>query len=239
MKSTCIILRSNLFTVFFLLITFSEVSAQDFYDDDARFWLYLKMDKKITPKLETQINLQNRFNNNITEYSQINFNGELSYKINKHFKLQGGYVWGQKRKIEGIYFSRQQFYGGFLLRQKWQTWTLVYRNLVQAQTRATYNRARARELELVSRNKLTAKYELNKRLTAYVAGEINLPLSRIIEQGENVYLAINRLRTFAGLEYTLTRRSYIEAYFLYQRKFLTKGLPPRDFIYGLTYSHSF
>ncbi len=213
--------------------------AQDFYDDDARFWLYLKVDKKLSSRWEAQLNIQNRFNNNVTEYSQLNLNGEVSYKIKKYFKIEGGYVWGQKRKLPGFYLSRQQIYAGFLLKQKFRYFTFVYRNLVQGQTRASYNREKARTFEYFDRNKFTVKYELNKRLVPYLAAEFNVPLSPFLDPTQKAHFAVNRLRTFAGIEYNITRRSYLETYILYQRKYLTKGLPPRDFIYGVTYAYSF
>jgi hypothetical protein len=212
-----------------------ELRAQDFFDEDARFWLYLKLNKKLDKRLQSQLVIQNRFNNNITEYSQLNTNLELKYKLNKHVKLMGGYVLGNKRKPEGHYLFRHQAYLGFLMRQKMNRFGFIYRNLVQAQTPASYNREKALVPKYFDRNKLTVKYEINKYLETYVAAEVNLPLSKNY-QG----LYINRLRTFTGLQFNLSRRSYLETYFLYQRKYLIKrGGLPRDYIYGLTYSYTF
>ena len=225
--------------LFFLILLSATSKAQDFFDDDARFWLYLKVEKKISERWEGQLNVQNRFNNNIGEFSQLNLNGEVTYKINRYVKVLGGYVWGEKRKKEGFYLSRQQVYAGFRLRHKVRRITLTYRNLVQGQTSASYDRDKARLFEYFDRNKLTVKYQLNKRLEPYVAGEINIPLASYIDPYVPGQLTINRVRLFAGLEFRLTKRSYLETYFLYQRKYFSKGYPPRDFIYGLTYGYSF
>jgi hypothetical protein len=221
--------------VLLLLLCVTSGRAQDFFDDDARFWLYLKLDKKLSKKLEAQLIVQDRFNNNIAEFSQLNVNPELSYKFNKHFKIQGGYVLGNKRKPEGFYLLRHQVYGGFIVRQQIGYFTIAYRQLVQAQTRASYNREKAMIPQYFDRNKLTLKYQLSRRVEMYLAGELNIPLSP-----KYPLITISRMRYFSGLEFKLNKNSYLEGYFLYQRKYLgTKGYPPRDFIYGLTYGYSF
>jgi hypothetical protein len=217
-----------------LLLIACSLSAQDFFDDDARFWLYVKADKHITKRLQAQVILQNRFDNNVSQYSQANANLELSYRFNKNVKVLGGFVYGNKRKDEGVYLDRNQFYGGILLRQKVKRFTVAYRNLVQGQNKAVYNRDKASVYHFYNRNKLTFKYEVVKRLEPYLSAELNVPLS----SDEGAFY-INRSRVFAGLEIKLTRRSYLETYFLFQRKYRTNGYPPRNYIMGLTYSYSF
>ncbi len=205
--------------------------AQDFFDDDARFWLYTKLNKNWTKKLETEFILQHRFHNNIADFSQINGNVEVKYRVSKAVKLIGGGVYGLRRKMTGRYGERYQVYGGFRVKQKINYFTIVYRNLVQAQM-SENDVIRKRGANFYDRNKLTLKYELSKRFEIYTAGEVNLPVS--------IYgpAYINRFRWFSGLVYTINRNSYLQTYFLFQRKYGYDRLPPRDFIYGLTYGYN-
>jgi hypothetical protein len=218
-----------------ILLTGYSVKAQDFYDDD-RLWLYLKLDKDIVKKLNAQLTIQNRFHNNVSEFSQLNTNIELSYKFSKHFKAQAGYVYGAKLWPEGYYGFRQQGYLGFLLKWKPQRWTFVYRNLVQAQNKASYDADKRRAVYYYDRNKLTVKYELHKLLELYVAQEFNLPLYRDSDRD----LFFNRSRTFFGNQFNFSRNSYLESYFILQQKTPVKATYiNRAWIFGITYSHSF
>lgn len=221
-------------TLIFLLFACNSLKAQDFFDDDAKVWLYLKADKHITKRFMTQLVLQNRFNNNVTEYDQINANIELSYRFNKHFKVLGGFVYGNKRKPEGVYIDRQQYYGGFLFREKIKRFTVAYRNLVQAQNSASYNPEKGKVFHYYNRNKLTFKYEVIKRVEPFVGAEINVPLS-----SDHGAYYINRSRIITGLEIKITKKSFLETYFIFQRQYRVDGYTPRDYIFGVSYSYSF
>ncbi len=149
--------------------------------------------------------------------------------------MQGGYVYGSVRKLNGAYRYRQQIYFGFLVKKRVNRFNFIYRNLIQEQNKITANSEKSNTPQFFDRNKLTVKYEVNKRIQFYLAEEINLPIYT-----KYMGFYISRSRSYAGMEYSLTKRDYIEGYFLFQRKYITTtGLPPRDFIYGLTYSHSF
>jgi hypothetical protein len=224
--------RHALFLIFVFTFLLTGIKAQVYYDD-ASLRLNLKFDKRLSKNLDLQFTLQNRFRDNMTHYSQFNANPELVFKASKHFKILAGYVYGMKRKPEGIYLSQHQMYGGVLARVKFSNFTLMYRNIVQAQTKATYDQEKASILRYYDRNKFTVKYEINKYLEVYTAYEANVPLADLD------YLYIRRSRYYLGGAYKLTKRSYLEGYFLFQTKIPTSFYPTRDFIYGLTYSYDF
>jgi hypothetical protein len=210
-------------------------NAQDFYDD-SRFWLYFKFDKDISKVFNAQLIIQNRFNNNVTEFSQWNINPELNVKLTKYFKLIGGYVYGTKLWPEGYYGTRQQVYGGFQARYRLRRFSLYYRNLVQGQTKASQNYVKANIFYYYDRNKLTLKYELNKRFEFYLAEEFNIPFYRTTEYD----LYLNRNRLFGGAQFNLSRKTYLELYAIFQSKFSYKTeIRDRAWIFGLTYSHTF
>lgn len=206
--------------------------AAQVFDDDARLWLYIKLDKDISNKLNARLLFQNRFNNNASEYSQVYGDIGLTYKLNKHFRILTDYVFGGKRQAGGTYNRVHQAYTGIVFRQKIKKMQFIYRLLVQAQVSNIYSGQEGFAPRFYERSKFTIKYELNKHLTFNIAQELNSPFYRFTD----VYLS--RSRSFIGGEYNLSKKSSIEAYFLFQRQLKYKGQPARDFIYGITYSRS-
>lgn len=206
--------------------------AQEF-DNDARLWLYVKLNKSLNNKLKAQLILQNRLDNNISEYGQFNLNPELNYKLFKGFRLTGGYVVGKIRNLDASYATRHQAYAGFSYKWKWKQLALTYRNLVQVQAKSVLSSNKGEVLRWYERNKLTLSYQLNRRLEAYLAQELNSPFYRFSE------MPINRFRSFVGASYKLSTKSEIEGYFMLQTKSSFKSRPNRDFVYGITYVYNF
>lgn len=226
-------MKKSAFIGCFLLLFLSKyVTAQDF-NDDARLWLYLKLDKKIAPRLRAQFIMQNRFDDNIRTYGQVNFNGELNYKLLGWLRLTGGYVFGKVQRKDLNYSNRHQTYAGFSVHTQHDKWKLAWRGLIQMQMKNVYSSENGKVTHWYARNKFTVTYELNKRYELYVAEELNSPFYEFSQ------LPVNRTRSFVGVVYNLTRSSYIETYFLLQKKYSFNSPPGRDFIYGLTFSHSF
>ena len=221
-------------SVFLLLwcLTLSDLNAQ-YAEKDARLWLYLKLNANVTSRLKAELNFQNRINNNFNDYSQFNINLELNYKMNNFIKLTGGFVQGKIRQLDGYYNSRQQAYLGVNLRYRIHRFIFIYRSLVQAQTVNWYIQETFNSVRYHDRNKFTVKYDISKRLQAYVAEEFTFLLYRLEEIG------LSRYRGFVGAKYDLSTSTYLEAYFMFQAKRGLKGPQQNAFIYGLTYSYTF
>lgn len=221
--------------IFNVMVLLPLLAAAQEFDDDARLWLYLKLDKKITKHWHAHFLLQNRLDNNVTEYSQAYGDLGVSYYINKNIRILADYVYGYKRRIDGSYSRKHQAYAGMVLKKHFGNVVLTYRNLVQEQMTDVYTSEKGMLPVIYDRNKLTVKYEINQRWECYTAEELNFPFNK--NAGSGLY--VSRTRTFAGIVYNLNKRSSIEAYFLFQRKFKFRSQPGRDFVYGFTYSYSF
>ena len=183
--------------------------------------------------MKLQLILQNRLDNNVSEYGQLNVNPELNYALFKRFKVIGGYVIGKVRRLDASYYTRHQAYAGFSYKLKFGRMALTYRNLLQAQARSVLSSDKGELWSWFERNKFTLSYQINKRVECYLAQEFNTPFSRFSE------MPVNRYRSFIGSQLNLSKKTYVEAYFLLQTKFTFKSQPSRDFVYGLTLSHSF
>lgn len=203
------------------------------YNDDAKLWLYVKIDKDITSKFNVQLALQSRLENNISELGQLNSKLELTYKLNKNIRAVAAYGFGENRRLDGSYGDRQQFYAGVILRKKIKSFLFAYRNVLQAQVKNINTSETGGVPLFFDRNRINIKYELNKWLDVYAEEEINL------SYGQFKYDNISRSRTSLGAIYNISKKSNVEAYFMFQKHFRYNNQPRRDFIYGLTYSYSF
>lgn len=213
-------------TCCFFVLSFC-LSAQE---SDARLWLYAKLEKKFGKKLETSLLVQNRFEDNFMSYSQFNLNPEITYKINRSFRLVGGLVQGFSKKKEGYFLPYHQFYAGGQFRYQLGVFKLVYRHLVQAQSTAGYNREKAEILRWYDRNKLTVRYSLTRRFEPYFAGEFNLCLFDPSRQLGD----ISRYRTFIGVTSQLRKNLDLDTYFMYQQRLAGEAAGSRQFVYGVT-----
>ncbi len=183
--------------------------------------------------MEYQLVLQNRLNNNMSQY-QGYLTAGIAYNFNKHFKLLGAYAVGGKREMDGNYALVQQLFGGFVFKQKINKFTLLYRNLIQSQVKGSAPLGEQKTPTTFNRNKFSLKYELTKRWTIYTSAELYFTLSN-----KHKYAALGRTRNSLGLVYKLSKTTSIEPYFLYQKKNKFKDLSARHFMYCLSLNREF
>lgn len=220
--------------VYILLFPFLLLKAQaQYFEDDARLWMNLNITGNIAGKLEGQLLLQNRLNNNFSVY-----NGyacvSAAYRFTKKFKVLAGYVLGATDEADRSYTPIQQSFAGVMFRLKKGRFGFVYRNMLQSQLRGFSATDYGSTLRLFDRNKFTLKYEIARRFQVYGAAEIYLTL---LDRAR--YDQVGRMRYVLGLHYKLSRHQVLEPYFLFQRNYVLKGAPSRAFIYGITYNVEF
>lgn len=225
-----VLLRNILVLAF--LCSLSTGAAQAF-DDDAKLWINTAFSTKITKKIEGALMLQNRLNNNFSQYSGYS-SFTLNYKLNKYFKLTGGYVLGARHELNGNYSAIQQAFAGLIIRRQFQNTQLSFRSIVQSQQRGFSSLDYGSTLRLFSRNKLSLRFSLSRRLDAIAATEIYFTL---LDEGK--FEPIGRTRLQAGFNYKLSRTLDFEPYFLFQRNYERSGQASRGFIYGITLKKEF
>jgi len=176
---------------------------------------------------------QNRINNNVSEYGLGYADIGLTYRFNKHIRVRADYVFSGKRRPDATYSYRHQFYTALTLKQKYKRFTFLYRNLVQFRVKDVYSSDDGMVPEIYERNKVTIKYELNKRYSFYIAEELYLPFYQAKSKG------LDRSRSFAGMLYNLTKTNQLEFYFAFQQQLNSFKTTKRIFIYGIGYSIEF
>jgi len=223
----------NINKIIFILIfcIAGQLKSQE-YQDDAALWFNVYLEKKMG-KFEIHLNQKNRINDNVSTYHLGYADMGLTYNINKNIKVLGDYVYGWRRGGDYTFNNRHRFYFALILKKKLGNWTFQYRNRVQIQYSNIYTSADGLVPEFYERNKLTVKYELNKRVSFYVAEELYFPFYQAMNKG------FDRSRSFVGGTYALTKHNEIELYFAYQHELNAFDVTRRIFIYGIGYSHSF
>lgn len=218
--------------------------SQDSYVyNDAQVRAHLNVETDISSRLGIHLDQQYRFKNNVSEFSRGSADIGLVWKLNRNIRILVDYVNIQRRNEYGYFRMRHWYSGALVLRQDVRRWRFVYRNLVQART-GNVNSDNQHLIKWYDRNKLSVRYELNKRLTAYTSAEIYIPLNNPQLKG------IERSRNFLGILIKTFKNQELELYFMYQAwwrsgdwwdqydRYPDRRLK-RDYIYGIGYGIEF
>lgn len=224
-------MKKLLFIFTLLSVSYTTVAQQ--YVDDAAVWINIYLEKKMNKHIDIHLNQQNRFNDNVTEHGNSYADLGLTYNFNKNIGLMADYVFIERRKLDNSYSTRHQFYAAFLVKKEIGKWKFIYRNMIQSQVKNVYSSYDGAVPVWQNRNKITLKYQLNKRFTFYSAQELYLPLYQAKSRG------LNRSRTFGGLFYKLTKYTELEGYFMYQHELNSFAVTNRVFVYGFGIEHKF
>jgi hypothetical protein len=215
----------------FLLITLLPLLAAA-QTNDAQLWTSFNLEKKLNKKLSAALSEEFRFTENITELGTYFTDLSLSWKISKNWRFGGGHRFTCKRNLDDSYSKRNRFYIDLAYRNKIDKLSITIRGRLQS-VYVDYNSSPTGHDPLYyNREKLTLKYDLEKRYTPYVNAEMFLPL-----QSEDP-LYINAMRYCAGIEYAFDKRNSLDVYYMIQREYNVKN-PETDFVTGIGYYYSF
>lgn len=195
---------------------------------DAGLWTSVGLDYKLKKKVTVSISEEVRFNENITEAGTILTNVGLSYKYNKHFKFDIGYRYSLKRKVEDYYSIRHRFNVDIRYNKSLKPIQFQYRIRLQDQYSNIGRDSDGGIPEFYLRNKLKLNLDLNKPYSPYFSVELFSPLN----YPHNI--AFDRIRTIAGVDYSLSKHHKVDVYYLIQ-KGLNVSRPKTDFVLGLGY----
>ncbi|MBC7695344.1 MAG: DUF2490 domain-containing protein [Burkholderiales bacterium] len=233
--------RLALSLVFFICVLIG--SAQN-YASDSQLWCYLSLQKKLNKKFDLHLKLQGRMINNSSELGRASSNFRISYKVYKNIKLLIGYNFTEKKNNKEIYKPRHTYYGGIELKKDFRRFEFSYRNLFMCRYKSPFTSYDGYIAYYYDRHKVTIKYEVSKRLSCYIAEEVNMPLNNPQLKG------LSRSRTYAGVDINVKKHQKLELYFMYQQQLQQgdwfnqdisyTGKPLHQyFVYGIGYNISF
>ncbi len=234
-------MKKSIFSIF--LFSYALVPAQEF-NNDAQVWLNLSVRKKITKNFSVQLSQQDRWANNVSQFELSYWDAGVIYKLTKGVALKGDYVLGMKKRNDGGYSIRHQYYIALFLKKEIQRWSVIYRNKLQLQYYDPYTSADGNNQYIYDRNKITVKYAATKRFEFFVAEELYLPLNNPQVTG------FQRSRSYAGVCINTTKNQQLQFYFALQAQLQNgnwfkqsnsydNSLLKHDYIYGVSYSFSF
>lgn len=212
------------------------------YNNDAQIRLGVSVEKKLSKRFSLYVQQQDRITNNVSEFHRASGTAGLSVGITRNIRLYADYTRIYRRNGDVIE-AMNRYSAALGLKKDFGRWRFSYRNKVQFRYQAE-NSEQTNELHLYDRNKVEARYHLNKRLAFYLAEEVYIPLNSESTTG------IERSRSYAGMLFNTFKHQQIEVYFLYQAQlqqndwFKQRKSYPGDplkryYVYGINYNIEF
>lgn len=217
-----------LFPLLLLLLNvpvFSQVN-------DAQLWTSIALKKKIIKPLSVSFTQDFRFTENVSELGSFFSEVGLLYKINKNWRISGDYRFSYKIQLDNTYSRRHRYNFDLSYRIKYYHFGLILRTRFESEYKKVNSSETGHIPDNYSRNKLTLKYDITRRISPYASVEAFIPLNNPKIKG------IDNMRYSLGLEWEFVKNSAIDVYYMIQREYQVKN-PERDFVAGIGYSFSF
>jgi len=202
---------------------------------DAMLWTSVYLEKPFDNGFIPHVKVQNRMNENMLRNDVFYVDAGLSYEFKKlDLLITADYVFTRKHNLDPSYQTRHQYYLAAFKKLKYRYWSFTYRLILQGQLKEVHSSDKGLVPTYTHRHKFTLQRKLSRTYNVYLADELFYNLFNY--RGDNY---LQRNRTFLGLEWNVNRRTQIDFYFCLQQQFNQSEPLKRDFIYGITYNHSF
>jgi len=198
--------------------------------DDIGLRTGITLQKQITRQLEGSLTEELRLYKDVTTINQLLTEVGISYSVSK--KIKAGFTYRFiNRNQENYYSKRHRFFVDLAYKEKIKSITLTLRERIQSQFSDYYSSETGKIPVWILRSKITAKFDLNKKYSPYLAYE----LYYVLDNPKEIE-GISRHRYEAGVNYDFNRVHSINPFLLYQHLVS----PPFDQLsYGLSYTYSF
>ncbi|HET7818722.1 MAG TPA: DUF2490 domain-containing protein [Bacteroidia bacterium] len=226
MKSTCAV-------VLFFFINAGYAYTQDY--SDAGMWNTFNLEYSIDSKLTALFTQELRLRENLSRLNLLYTNAGIEYKFSKSVKASLVYRNIDKYQDDKSFSFRHRMMCDITYKNKIWKLIIAYRHRLQVEQRDIYSSEKGWLPEWYSRNKVTVKYDLEKRYTPYAAIEIRYQIHdpRNIESDKTLH----RSRYVIGGEYKINNHSDFGVYYLIQDEY-NVVTPQTLYIFGLEYNLS-
>ncbi|MFH0864855.1 MAG: DUF2490 domain-containing protein [Bacteroidota bacterium] len=213
--------------LFFLLLVLFPASSSS-QVNDASLWLSLNAEKKITQALSATLSQEFRMNENIGELGTFFTDAGIAYKINTILKVSANYRFTNKRRLDDSYSKRHRYYIDIAIRKKFKPFAPSFRTRFQSQYTDVNCSPDGKIPDYYSRNKLTLKFDFDKKYAPYLYTELYSPFF----SGKGFY--IDNARYCAGIEYQLNRMHGFDFFYMIQQEYNVNN-PETDYVIGIGY----
>lgn len=217
--------KSTIFFVAFLLLFCLKTKSQV---NDAGLWLTLGAEKKISQKFSTQLTQCFRLNENYSELGTSFTEIGLKYKLAKKLSITGTYRFAQKRKVNDFYSLRHRYNIDLGYKFKVKKVSITLRERFQSSYKDVGRREKGNVPANYFRSKITLQYNLNKKYTPFVSGELFYEIKQYIDN----------MRFKAGFDYEFNKLSSLNVYYMIDKEINVKN-PWTNYVLGIGYNYSF
>ncbi len=219
----------RVWTLFILLFVGLGLNAQDMssyqfskVEEDWGAWIGVDGTYSFSKKLKTNLVLQTRFDENISDFKSMLAEQKTAYKFHKYLTVFAKFRITSNLQKSPTY---RMTWGG-QTRYKRKRWVASLRSQIQYQWRTQ------EAAENTWRNKVTIEYSKKKSdFTHYIYGEI-------FYYFDYQQRAISRYRLGLGTNYDINKRTALGLKYFYQRKFNIE-IPNASHVVSIGYSLKF
>ena len=173
---------------------------------------------------------QLRFRNDVTRINLLLSDIGFDYSVNK--KLKVGFHYRFIKSNRGNYYSsRHRISADITWKEKIDFITITLRERIQEQFSDYYSIETGNIPVWVLRSKLTVKFDINKKYSPYLSGEIYYLLDNAVNAK-----GITRFRYETGINYDFNRVHSINPFIICQ---VARPVNFIELIYGISYTYSF
>ena len=219
--------------VLFFLFIFSTAGYCTSIPSDAWSWNTISVSKKITKRFSVGLEEELRLFGNMSRVNLFFTNVGVSYQV-KSFKFSLYYRFINKNQDDAYFSKRHRLYFDAAYKYKFTKLSINYRVRFQGQIRDYYSSEYGRAVESYMRHKFDFSYNL-KKYSPYLAAEFRYQFTN--PGFPNANGLWNRMRYYAGVDYSFNKRHQVGVYYMIQHDFNNKRLE-NDFTIGLEYSLS-
>ena len=221
-KNMCKAIKYNiLFYLFCLLITPQSLYSQN----ESQSWTKITFEKKMPYSFKLELSQGLRLKEELSTINLAFFEGAISYKISKGFKVDLPYrytIFEDKIKHRlSLGASYQHTFKPITIKYRIK----YYRLYEDGEPVSEYGSAFG---DLV-RNKFTIKYKMNKKITPYVSGE----LFYLYNTDSKPF---NEYRTSIGVELDLPGKNSINIFYTLKNEDISLSNPSEISIIGFSYN---
>ncbi|MCB0819721.1 MAG: DUF2490 domain-containing protein [Bacteroidetes bacterium] len=187
--------------------------------DDFRTWQTFSLKGDITKKLELNLDLESRFENNSRQVGRLFFEPGLKYKIKGETRVQLSYRW--MRDNDQIWWgNRHRISLDFISGIEHRRWKHQFRLRFQGEKNGYgFLDHRYTQPELFSRQMLKSSYYLSRTLEPYVSLESRILM---LDPRSKLSAGFDRFRFRIGTDYKISKALQAGVYFSLQQEFRRK-----------------
>lgn len=218
LKYMFFIMSNRIIWVFaFLILILAPVTTAVAQVNDAGLWASVNLEKKFSKKISLHFSEELRFNENFSELGTVFSELTGEYQFSKMFAVSGGYRFIQKRRLDDSYSTRHRYLINFNVKNKLGPVATNFRIRYQSQYSDIYSSEEGMVPSDYLRTKLSLKYNLQRKYTPFISGEMFVHLNRA--DG----MLLDNYRVSAGMEYEFSKKSSIDLGYMVDREIQVKN----------------